>query len=92
MVYVCMWGWGGGSKDFASKNEVKKKLSETCFWTKKNDCQKNRSTFFSTSKKKIDRKIFCWARKIFRDETEIFFDHQHFLRDFSENYVLSIPI
>ena len=56
---VCVYvGVGGGSKDFASKNEVKKKLSETCFWTKKNDCQKNRSTFFFDVEKMSIEKYF----------------------------------
>ena len=78
--------------------------NKTCFWTKKNDCQKNRSTFFFDVEKKIDRKIFCWVRKNFRDDDRKNFDHRkffddrknfsttNFFGDFPENYVFSIPI
>ena len=68
--------WGGAVRILQVKMRSKKKLSETCFWTKKNDCQKNRSTFFFDVEKIFDRKIFCWVRKNFRDDDRKIFDHR----------------
>ena len=69
-------GGGGAVRILQVKMRSKKKLSETCFWTKKNDCQKNRSTFFFDVEKIFDRKIFCWVRKNFRDDDRKIFDHR----------------
>ena len=66
----------------------KKKLSETCFWTKKNDCRKNRSTFFFNIEKNFNRKIFCWVRKFFRDDDRKIFDIEKF--SMTENFFPTI--
>ena len=66
VVYVCMWGWGRGSKDFASKNEVKKKSClKLVFGQRKMIVKKIGRHFFSTLKKFSIEKYFVGWGKIF---------------------------
>ena len=87
MGSCAVWvGGGGGSKDFASKNEVTKSCLKIVFGQRK----MIKTIFWVTKKIRGVIETFSIIEKF--SMTEKIFDHRMFLGDFPENYVFSIPI
>ena len=95
----------GGSKDFASKNEVKKKVVSNLFLDKETWLtKKSVEIFFRHRNNFRSKKYFLGDQKIFEmlienfsivekfSMTEKKIRSSIFFGNFSENYVFSIPI